>query len=671
MNMIKLTYKNRNVKLAMNFKMAMVAVFSLFMLVVSSCQKEVVNLSHSGPPSILVKISGVEDENRINVSSNTKSASNAGHMGKLNSETSDFNEEIIALNGFQAVVNSSELPMSTGSFPKLSARAGIKAKSSSNFKSSGSPMSDGITYRIMLYEKSNGVFYKSFLARAGTALTIPVEKGKVYQWYAYSYNTDEEIKEPADLSNPSLITPVDRDLMYDSGEIATDVANTPLPITFKHKLGQVLLEINTKDLYGVVNNTTATFASETYFNTGTFHIRDGSTTDIKPYIVKTAKFVNVDTNFRNITEARFYTADPSKLEKVEITIRSLTAKMITGKTEELIKPTLPRTITYSNFSPQIGKILKGSLDIFRILRVKTILHASRNTEHGFAAGQASSFNLIDQSKNFGPNKGNIVRSMGFKHINVTVNINLKEELRKAVKPDIVIIGQEFFYDVPTQAELLNYIKEGGVLLLMSDAADTPVEYKIALQKFLNSVFNVASIQSSYVNNPSGGSLYRLGNFQDPILNGPFGDVRDKLWGDDYTKTTTLTGIPEDYIIPYSNAHAINRADKPDGVTMFRHKFYNFMWIGDGGFLSNYMPNGIPSPNDPRWIVGVFDPKQKEVYRQRPFGTDKNNLPIPMKYGEQGNGVARNSQNIYNSTVFANFMTWASIQAEFFGINAAK
>lgn len=82
---------------------------------------------------------------------------------------------------------------------------------------------------------------------------------------------------------------------------------------------------------------------------------------------------------------------------------------------------------------------------------------------------------------------------------------------------------------------------------------------------------------------------------------------------------------------------------------------NFIWFGDGGFLSNENANGSPYPSNTiePFVApssGGFFPVQKAAY------------------GYAGNGFAIGGMQVQNSILFANMIAWAVKQAEFSGIN---
>lgn len=218
---------------------------------------------------------------------------------------------------------------------------------------------------------------------------------------------------------------------------------------------------------------------------------------------------------------------------------------------------------------------------------------------------------------------------------------LKEWMEGANPIDILIIGYSWTMDKNAAEVIGNYLLKGGVVLAYceSNAGMT------ALMAKLTGGNSVGSEKGG-----GAGSLYKFSNIDDPVLNGPFGDVRGKYWGEDATRTTTLFNVDTSSVMVYSDAYSWSQNLMPTkekgGLTAFRHKDFNLIWAGDGGFNSN---NNLQE-------VTIC-----------PFKLDANNYPIP-KYG-YGNSAAK--ATVYNAIFTANAFAWALMQAEKNGINSNK
>lgn len=306
-----------------------------------------------------------------------------------------------------------------------------------------------------------------------------------------------------------------------------------------------------------------------------------------------------------------------------------------------------KSITITSNS-QGGVSTTCNVEVIVVIPLKTIVHVSKNLDYGFAAGQKAAFNLLNSDANFGTSATSIVKAEGFQHKMITSDGALISELNASVKPDIIIIAVHYIISAAERTALTNYLNNGGVLILMTDAANGTAEINPHLN-LLRDVFATPSITSSPIY--SAGAVYPLVNQNDEILNGPFGDIRGKFWGEDSSSSIMMKDIPASAVSIFAGASAINSTTTNNGVTMFKHNSLNLFWIGDGGFLANFYANG----EYPGFVV-------------QPFVTDANNFPLPKNYGYAGNGFTAGSLPVYNSVLFANLMAWALERAEFNGIN---
>lgn len=105
-------------------------------------------------------------------------------------------------------------------------------------------------------------------------------------------------------------------------------------------------------------------------------------------------------------------------------------------------------------------------------------------------------------------------------------------------PAVVILGVYYVPDANACQHFVDYLAKGGVLLAF-------LEYDGA-QLINQTIFGNKSISSSTIN--AGGAVYSLPYNNDEILNGPFGDIRGKQWGEDASLTRAFSNIPSGSII---------------------------------------------------------------------------------------------------------------------------
>ncbi|PNW15479.1 hypothetical protein C1637_03395 [Chryseobacterium lactis] len=304
-----------------------------------------------------------------------------------------------------------------------------------------------------------------------------------------------------------------------------------------------------------------------------------------------------------------------------------------------------KTITMTSDS-QGGVSTTCSVNVIVVIPKKTVLHLGLETAYGYSAYTGPSRSLMDSPSNFGTTASSIVKYEGFNHISLG-NSPSSAAVQTALnnKPDIVIIGYNYTPDATEAGYIANYLNKKGVVIALTDNT-------VAAQNLFLGIFSDPTISTSY--GAGAGSVYALANTDDPILNGPFGDVRGKNWGEDASTTVNVSGLTSGFI-PYSYAQPINNTTTRTGISGLRNNSLNFVWFGDGGFLSNENANGSQfNSNTIEPFVapgsGGYFPVQKSAY------------------GYAGNGFSAGSMQVQNSILFANMIAWAIQKSEFNGIN---
>ena len=230
--------------------------------------------------------------------------------------------------------------------------------------------------------------------------------------------------------------------------------------------------------------------------------------------------------------------------------------------------------------------------------------------------------------------------------------------RELEDTDILITGYFGFlykgFTPPTLKEesleiISDYVKRGGVFIFMNEDPK-------AINTFMSKLYEGRTdVNVSIVTGGSAGSQYRIRTYQDdPVVNGPFGNVSGKYWGEDTSDSRLLRDLPIEDFYVYSDGVPFKEIETQEntGVSICRHRDYNFLYIGDGGFISK-------DENLLSFLGGAF-------IWLCPFDFDQTlQLPVPRKYGK-----VRNVE-VYNSVFFANALAWAIDAAEFRGQNSFK
>ncbi len=274
------------------------------------------------------------------------------------------------------------------------------------------------------------------------------------------------------------------------------------------------------------------------------------------------------------------------------------------------------------------------------VNVITVIPKKRILALGLANGYGYPFNpntntyrLVTTSSNFGTNINSVVKFEGFTEIiqggsvGSATETELQNWLLGSNPVDILILGFDTYLTTSKSTIIAQYLAKGGVLLAYTDRADD-----LSSNNLLKVLLNNPSI--STVASGGAGTVYQLGYENNEILNGPFGDIRGKYWGEDASVTAS---IPVANIS--SNVTVLSR-DSSGRAVAFKHNTLNMIWVGDGGFNSG----------------SNMSPGSSTIC---PFNLDASYFPIPK---------TTFSQPVYNSIFTANAIAWAIKQAENNGIN---
>lgn len=297
--------------------------------------------------------------------------------------------------------------------------------------------------------------------------------------------------------------------------------------------------------------------------------------------------------------------------------------------------------------------------------------------YNIAIPNTGAHKVLTSTNNFGPFDHSIVKTEGFELINAGMNgstSTVEPNLSKIKKwlidgpeiVDILYITQDVYVFSTESGELsklvgyiAQYLNNNGVVLVFNEGNGANYPYTAA--NLINACLGVTNITQIQQGTP--GLLYQLsGNpeisndpfFSDPVLNGPFGDIRKKQWGEDASYAALLSNLPVDEIVVYSNGVSLNGPTSPENrinmVSGFRHKTKNLLYFGDGGFTSSGT-NGQP------YIVNYGT--------ICPFNWDTDTM-FPIPYPTYGSYYAQ--MEAYNSQVWCNAMAWAVNRAVNHGIN---
>lgn len=323
------------------------------------------------------------------------------------------------------------------------------------------------------------------------------------------------------------------------------------------------------------------------------------------------------------------------------------------------------------------------------MRVLTI---ANNDNYGYDIGNPNrGANLVVSSpNNFGPNDNSIVKIDGFEFIRSGNNISSlstttkqwlrdgaevvdEDGVRRKYLADILYIGHDGLHAFSNDADaqiFIDYMKKGGVIISF-------FEGETGIRTVMKALFNQTSITLSGVTGNGvlpfiGHDLYKTGTEEewaqylyslqsDPILNGPFGNLIDKQWGEDagFADAININAFPTtedgkiiDDITIYSyntNLGASRPSLSKDYVSSFKYEtsldsdnLVSFVFFCDGGFVS--------SDNST-----VAKPHTGSI--PCPLWWDTTTMfPIPKNVN--GRGYNNSGYPAYNSQAFCNTLAWA-------------
>ncbi|WP_101689517.1 fimbrial protein [Dysgonomonas massiliensis] len=225
----------------------------------------------------------------------------------------------------------------------------------------------------------------------------------------------------------------------------------------------------------------------------------------------------------------------------------------------------------------------------------------------------------------------------------SINMPYLNTMLSEFKPDIILTGQAINFSDDAIAAISEFVNKGGVLLMFNEyypRAESINKMAGAIVGATLSGANEALAQSEFLFTLPTGTAYE----DDPILNNSFGDLRGKTWGIDGYFLHGFSGLPMSDIVVY------NTRKKDTNPCFFRHKNKPFVFVGDGGFISNAQ----------RYI----GPTYQGMYDYCPFAINSAYQPIART------NFLRD-KTVDNSKLFGNILLWAVDYAEFNGINAKK
>ncbi|WP_260394204.1 fimbrillin family protein [Elizabethkingia anophelis] len=367
-----------------------------------SCSSRDDNPSNTVPPQagttiLTFNIAGIVEENSI--TSIAKASVNNG-SGNNSSMLSIAKNEIVSAGNFDVL---------TGAEGQRVTRNSDAVAATSSYYSgkinpvASTPMQTGVKYRLLVYDAVNNMLVKDVDGTVGTLPSIQVDAGRQYKWYAISTNSaiTPTVNTTTGIVSGSLLA--NKDVLYNAGVVDAEYGQNNLNIIFKHYTSRIDVNLDTRGMFGTINNTTSievgTGTGSTFTNiikTGDLNLFTAQYSNLQDVPAITAgNMVNTQGTGGALGASKtaiFYTVN-------QVQVASNNLRLRFGKLDLTMDDNTTRSFTnsivpYSNtlFTPVLeGRYSINARLIESGVRVKGLLWARTNLTYD--SGQADMYRL--------------------------------------------------------------------------------------------------------------------------------------------------------------------------------------------------------------------------------------------------------------------------------------
>lgn len=270
--------------------------------------------------SLSIQVEGIENE----IDTKASKASNSRSSSQL--PTGVLEEKDVTYKEFDAIVRLQEDQVAGDrTVSNNQVAKGTAGKSATKALA----MDPGIKYRLLLYKDSK--FVTSLHAQSGVASHVEVVKGEEYTWYAYSYNTTDNIPDVANPAAPVIESAVDKPLLYASGTVTVTGAGNvdkPLLVRFAHRTSKIGAELSARGMFAGLESITANFAGTDYIQKGTLNVLTGQYESMTAVDVGNLVFTNFSVKTKDtIKVASYYTAAQTPIPAMTVNVQTFTIKL--------------------------------------------------------------------------------------------------------------------------------------------------------------------------------------------------------------------------------------------------------------------------------------------------------------------------------------------------------
>ncbi|WP_313189077.1 hypothetical protein [Sphingobacterium sp.] len=272
------------------------AIFLIFILTILACKKHTGETEKPNPTkenSLHFRIQGVQDVSEPELNHDNIKASKSGpaRRRKIAAES-----EIVSLDGIDAIMTVTEDAPSQ--YPdKLEKKSYTVKNNQSRTSGNGnlaraiSQLKNGVRYKIVLYKADSNGKPIEFVDQAdgqvgGTDVSIEAYRNTNYRWYAYSYNNNSPLEVFVANQTSLPVKPsgnnnlLRQDFAYATGIIRTGNViggNSSINnIVLTRKTAQIILEINSRGMFGAVSYASPRFKDNSGLAKADFRLIDSS-----------------------------------------------------------------------------------------------------------------------------------------------------------------------------------------------------------------------------------------------------------------------------------------------------------------------------------------------------------------------------------------------------------
>ncbi|AQX04943.1 hypothetical protein BAX97_17110 [Elizabethkingia meningoseptica] len=316
-----------------------------------------------------------------------------------NSLVSVAESKMVSAGGFDAIVSAETYKLGSGAVASVS-DAGLAPVAVAQ------PMPVGIKYRFLLYDAAGTNLLQNVVGSSGTNPNIQVNAGQTYKWVAVSINDATTVPDLSAGTSKILSAGLsNKDILYASGTIVPVSGPNNLSVDFVHKTSRFVVSLDTRGMFGTINNTTtleigsgsgATFNS--VLQSGDLDVLTGAFSNFQNIAAVAGSAMSNDaangpaTGATGAKIANFYTVNPVAIPANNLKIRVAPLNITMSDTSTRNFPTGVLSYTNTALTPAVGTSYSMTVRMVESgVVVKGITWARTNLYYDPAASQLDKY----------------------------------------------------------------------------------------------------------------------------------------------------------------------------------------------------------------------------------------------------------------------------------------